>query len=133
MKARILTLIAGLAAGAADASPFAAPLTIANTGAGTIACRATIAHWYLLEFGPVAPGASVTLPLRYDAESQRVSILNAPGEEMAVERLTCGVAGDVWATGTDLPWRTLAARAAEGGATVACGAGTATTCAEHGG
>lgn len=132
MRGGFLALVAALGAGAAWAGPAAAPLVIENRGAAAIACRATIAHWYLLEFGPVAPGARVTLPLRYDAASERVSILNAPGAEMAVERLTCGAVGEVWATGAELPWRALAARAAAGGAVVACRAGTRTICAEHG-
>lgn len=119
-----------LSAPIAGADPRPAPLRIENTGEADLACRITIAHWYLLEFGPVAPGQRIELPLRYDTDSQTVSVLNAPGDEMAVERLTCGPADQVWALGADLPFRSLAARAEQGA--VACQAGPPLDCATQG-
>ena len=114
----------------AAADPRPAPLRIENTGEADLACRITIAHWYMLEVGPAAPGQGIDLPLRYDADSQTVSVLNAPGDEMAVERLTCGLAGQVWTLGADLPFRSLAARVEQGA--VACHAGPPLDCALQG-
>ncbi|MCA0921284.1 hypothetical protein [Pseudooceanicola nanhaiensis] len=90
-----------------------APLSITNGTDAPMACRAVLAHWYLNEYGPAAPGAAVNIPLRYDSASGTVSILNSVGDEMAVERLVCGAAGAVWDSAGDVAYKALAGAGSE--------------------
>lgn len=116
--ALVLAGWAGVAS-AADNGPAyrPAPLQVVNGTDAPLICRAVIAHWYLNEYGPAAPGEAVVLPLRFEPVGGTVSILNAVGDEMAVERLICGPEGAVYADGRDLPYKELSAM---GGGAVTC-------------
>ncbi|MEI4487891.1 hypothetical protein V8J36_16990 [Frigidibacter sp. MR17.14] len=92
------------------AGPVAAPVTIAQPAG--VACEVTLAHWYVLRFA--AEDGQVALPLRFDAATQTVSILNTRGVEMAVEGLLCGPEPRLHAEGRRLDFRALAMRAAAG-------------------
>ncbi|MEI4473839.1 hypothetical protein, partial [Frigidibacter sp. MR17.24] len=88
-----------------------APVVVLTGPAPGAICEVTLAHWYMLRV-PADAGGRVALPLRFDPATQTVSILNGPGEEMAVEALACGPAAGLHAAGRRLDFRTLAARAA---------------------
>lgn len=108
--------------------PFAQePLVITNGGSQPLACRITLAHWYVLDYGPLPPGGQVALPLRLERQSQMVSVLNAKSVEMAVEGLACGSPGRMETTQTRLPFREIVSA---GQAALTCRTdGQKTTCA----
>lgn len=97
-----------------------APVTVINDGETPLVCEATLAHWYVIRYGPAAPGRSLTLPLRFEPTSQTVSILNGPGDEMAVERLSCGRVGDLQRSAARPAIRPLARAAMAGRGEIAC-------------
>lgn len=96
--------LAGSATGQSAPSPsdwHQTPLAIRNAGTdNAIACQFLMAHWFELQFGPIAPGAEQTVALLVRPETGDVAIMNSVGDRMRLERLACGVAGanrDDWA------------------------------------
>jgi hypothetical protein len=76
-----------------------------NSGDGSIACGAAIAHWYSVDLGQAGPGASVSARLWFDPAGGAVYLLNDKQDRLPVEALWCGEAGRSWATRSliDLP------------------------------
>lgn len=85
------------------------PLTVVvdNAGPEPLACGAAVAHWYSVDLGAAAAGASVTIDLWRDPASGAVYALNPSRDRLPIERLWCGLAGRSWATRAeiDLPRR----------------------------
>lgn len=107
----ILPVVAVLSAGALSAAePVArgheglAPLTVSvrNTGDTPLACAAAVAHWFSVELGEAAGGATVTIPLWRDPSNGAVFTLNPSEDRLPVERLWCGFAGRTWATRAEI-------------------------------
>jgi hypothetical protein len=78
-------------------------LSVTNSGAESISCGATLAHWYSQPIGTVAPGAVITSKLWLQRESGAVFILNDLEDRMPVERLWCGKDGESWGTRSEIP------------------------------
>ena len=88
-----------------------APLSIANTAGVPVVCVGELAHWYSAELAAIATGATATIDLWFDPETGTVSALNEARENMPVESLWCGIAGEAYET------RATVALAREAGAT----------------
>ncbi|MDP3339274.1 hypothetical protein [Frigidibacter sp.] len=109
-----------LMGGAASAAPVPAPVSIEGPP-GTV-CEVTLAHWYVLRVPP-SPGGGLSVPFRFDAISETVSILSKEGVEMAVEGLLCGPEADLQTSGQRLDFRGLARMAQAGGHRATCRVG----------
>lgn len=86
------------------------PFRVKNLSEEPLACQAAIAHWYSLEVGRVAPGASLFAELWSDPRTGAVFLLNATLDRMPVQALWCGVDGKAFTTRFDVP---LARRAGQ--------------------
>ena len=67
-------------------------LTVRDEAAAPLRCTLSLAHWYTLDVGEVAPGAELAIPLWRDPRDGTVYALNAEAVRMPVEALRCGVA-----------------------------------------
>lgn len=114
-----------LCAAAGRAEPVPAALEVRNTGPAPLVCELTLAHWFTLRFGPAGSGETLHLPLRFDAGHELVSVLNARGDEMAVEAMACGAPGNLQDTAARPAVRALARAATADGAALSCGADAA--------
>ena len=97
---------AALAASAGEDAPVArgtaglveVPFRAVNAGAADMECKAALAHWYSVDLGRAAPGASLAATLWYDPRDGNVFILNAAEDHMPVQMLWCGAGPEAWAT-----------------------------------
>ncbi|WP_339114767.1 hypothetical protein [Thioclava sp. GXIMD2076] len=96
---------------APDAPAKAAPVDVENRSSAPVLCQITLAHWYMIRTDPVPAGGSETLPFRFEPQSGTVSWLNAAGEDMAVEGLSCGTSAQIDARPTGLPFHRIVAQA----------------------
>ncbi len=78
-------------------------VTIKNTGESTLACDASIAHWFSNALGEISPGQTLRFTLHADAENGTVFLRNNVGDNMPVQRLWCGLKGRSWATRSEIP------------------------------
>lgn len=116
----VSAVCSALPAAAEEPAYAEAGVTLIPPAGTTLSCSALIAHWYRLDFPPDADG-TIHIPLRYDATSETVSVLNDVGDEMAVEHLFCAEPGTDWQQATTMDYRTIAKDAAEQGPlTLAC-------------
>ncbi|WP_421851012.1 hypothetical protein [Oricola sp.] len=102
---RILLVAALFGPGAAPAqadSPQSLEITVKNSGRDALDCNASIAHWFSEDIGRIAPGESLSFSFGYALESGTIFRLNDVGDEMAVERIWCGKAGEDWATRAEI-------------------------------
>lgn len=104
----------------------AVPVEITNTGETALSCAAGLAHWYSQALGTVGFGATLSLTLWSDPATGAVTLLNPKGEQMAVERVWCGPAGNDWAARYELPLLRRAGQA-ETAQRLDCSAGAQTT------
>ncbi len=74
------------------------PLTISNAGREALSCNADFAHWYSATVATAAPGKSARVELWFDPKTGTFAILNDKRENLPVERLWCGLAGQAYAT-----------------------------------
>lgn len=120
-----LAFVASLA-GAVTAPAFAAQhsveIAITNTGVAPLECGAAIAHWFSEDLGRAAPGETLEFSFGYDLASGTVFRLNDRGDEMAVQRVWCGLAGNAWPGRAEI---TLERRAGEAPAPVTLDCATA--------
>ncbi|MDQ0467788.1 hypothetical protein [Labrys wisconsinensis] len=79
------------------------PFTAVNAGGRPIACTAATAHWYSVELGTAAPGASIRTTLWASKANGEVFVLNARQDRMPLIDLWCGLAGRSWATRSPVP------------------------------
>jgi hypothetical protein len=78
-------------------------ITIENTGDTVLVCSAAIAHWFSADLGEISPGASRSFSFGVDVASGKVFQLNEAGDEMAVQRVWCGLKGRDWITRAEIP------------------------------
>lgn len=121
-----VTSLAGAMTAPAFAAQHSVEIAITNTGDAGLACGAAIAHWFSEDLGHAAPGETLEFRFGYDLTSGTVFRLNDVGDEMAVQRVWCGLAGNAWPTRAEIP---LERRAGEAPAPVAldCAAAEGTT------
>ncbi|MEQ1943210.1 hypothetical protein ABMA32_12405 [Mesorhizobium sp. VNQ89] len=98
----LVAALAGLVAVPATAATQSFEVAVKNTGEMTLACDASIAHWYSNALGEVAPGETLRFVLRADAASGTVFLRNAVGDDMPVQRVWCGLKGKSWATRAEI-------------------------------
>jgi len=98
----LVAALAGLVAVPATAATQSFEVAVKNTGETTLACDASIAHWYSNALGEVAPGETLRFVLRADAASGTVFLRNAVGDDMPVQRVWCGLKGQSWATRAEI-------------------------------
>ena len=79
------------------------PFTAENAGAQSMACMAATAHWYSVDLGTAAPGASIRATLWASVASGEIFVLNGKQDRMPVINLWCGLAGRSWATRSAVP------------------------------
>ncbi|MBP0440018.1 hypothetical protein [Tianweitania sediminis] len=80
----------------------AVPMEIRNSGTAPVLCQAEIAHWFAMDLAHIAPDASATLGLHFDAATGTWAAINARGEALPVERAWCGLEGRTFETRWDL-------------------------------
>ncbi len=100
----LLSSVAGAAEPAARGSAGLSPLAVSvrNTGSEPVACGAAVAHWFSVELGTAAAGATVTIPLWRDPATGAVFTLNPSQDRLPIERLWCGLEGRSWATRSEV-------------------------------
>ncbi|WP_345995205.1 hypothetical protein [Sodalis praecaptivus] len=77
-------------------------VTVNNQGHIPLACQATTAHWYSVELGTLAPGATLSTRLWKNPVTGEVFILNQSQDRLPLQRAWCGIAGDAWRTRADI-------------------------------
>jgi hypothetical protein len=77
-----------------------APLRFAarNDGGEAMSCAVATAHWYSVDLGTAAPGATLRQTFWATPATGEIVILNAHGDRMPVQALWCGLAGRAWDT-----------------------------------
>lgn len=104
---------------AALTGPMAAPcsagaqtldITVTNTGAAPLLCRASIAHWFSADLGEAGEGESLVFSFGVDLATGSVFQVNDRGDQMAVQRIWCGSKGNDWPSRAEIP---MARRAGE--------------------
>ncbi|NPD16363.1 hypothetical protein HOY34_14280 [Xinfangfangia sp. D13-10-4-6] len=121
-KSFITALLAGLLpalSGPLAVSAFVAQHTleirVANSSDSTLECGASLAHWFSKDLGRIAPQQAphheLTIRFGYDLASGTVYERNETGDEMPVLQLWCGLAGQAWATRSDIPLPRVAGKA----------------------
>lgn len=104
-------------------------ITVTNTGTEPLICRASIAHWFSEDLGAAGAGESLSFSFGVDMATGAVFRRNDVGDEMAVQRIWCGLKGRDWPSRAEI---VLARRAGEAPAPVrlnCAGAGDSTRCA----
>lgn len=81
----------------------AIPFEITNTGETPLSCEAKFAHWYSLTLGTAAFGVTVSTTFWSDPKTGAVAMMNAVGDQVAVERIWCGAEGRDWETRFEMP------------------------------
>lgn len=99
----LVAALGGLIAVPAFSDTQTVEITVQNSGATALACQASIAHWYSVSLGEIAPDASLTFALGADIDSGTAFLRNTAGDEMPVQRLWCGLKGKDWATRFEIP------------------------------
>lgn len=74
------------------------PLSVANAAGAPVVCVGELAHWYSAELAHAGTGATARIDLWFDPQSGTYSVLNQKSENMPVEALWCGLAGQAYAT-----------------------------------
>lgn len=77
-------------------------VTVNNQGRLPLACQETTAHWYSVEFGILAPGATLSTRLWKNPATGEVFILNQHQDRLPLQLVWCGIAGDAWRTRADV-------------------------------
>lgn len=82
-----------------------APMTLRLTNAADTAldCQAQLAHWYSQALATLAPGETAAITLWRDPATGTLALLNEHADNLPVEALWCGRAGQAYATRGALP------------------------------
>lgn len=95
------------------------PVVIHNAGREAITCTAEFAHWYSSEIGTAEAGKNLNAALWFETATGTYVMLNARQENLPVERLWCGIAGNAYDTRAVVPLQ-RSAGANISGRTVTC-------------
>jgi hypothetical protein len=74
------------------------PMTFTNAGPETMACAASLEHWYSLELGKAAKSDRVAVDVWADPRNGEVFLLNDKQDRMPIKSLWCGLEGRSWET-----------------------------------
>ena len=105
-----LVLATPAAAQSAEAGPRTAPveLVIHNaTPDAQIRCTLLLAHFFTVEVGRAAAGASLRLTVAHSADDGTLSVPGPTGEAMAIENVACGIDNNWSATWNHVPLAAL--------------------------
>lgn len=80
----------------------AVPLRVENETARPVACAASIAHWYSAPVGTAAAGGRLETRLWSKPATGEVLLLNAQEDQMPIQSLWCGYAGEDVSTRSDI-------------------------------
>jgi hypothetical protein len=74
------------------------PMSFTNAGPATMACNASLEHWYSLELGKASKDARVAVDVWADPRNGEVFLLNDKQDRMPIKSLWCGLEGRSWET-----------------------------------
>jgi len=78
-------------------------LIVENEGEKRLSCTVSFAHWFAAKLGEIDGKSQAAFTFGVDLATGRIFSPNAAGDEMAVEQIWCGHAGNDWATRATLP------------------------------